>query len=106
MMKSAYGLIAILFLSLYSLLVQAQPLPPGESKPYKIVTSGKQITIKSNKAIKQVMVWTAGGNRVVEQKGINATSYILTIPVNQSNFFMMIGLNDGRIYTEKIGLRY
>ena len=76
-----------------------------ESKPYKILTSGRQITIKSSKNIQHVMVWTTSGYRIVEQKGINNNSFVINIPVNQKTFFLMIGLSDGKIYTEKIGIQ-
>jgi hypothetical protein len=51
------------------------------------------------------MLWTTGGNRVIEQKEINSISYTFTIPVNQKSFFLMVGLADGKVYTEKIGIR-
>jgi hypothetical protein len=73
-------------------------------KPYKILTSGKQITIKSQKNISHIMLWTTGGNRVVEQKEINNPTVSFTVPVNQKGFYLMVGLTDGRIYTEKLGV--
>ena len=51
------------------------------------------------------MLWTTGGNRVVEQKEINKSSYSFTIPVNQKAFYLMIGLVGGKVYTEKIGVQ-
>lgn len=112
MVTSVKRLFAILLLSVVCFASQAQPVntpvyqsEKKEAKPYKILTSGKQITIKSTKAIKHVMLWTTSGNRVVEQKEINNSSYTITIPVNQKTFFLMIGLEDGKIYTEKVGLR-
>lgn len=105
-------LLAVAFLSLFVMVSSAQPVnnpvDPAtvkETKPYRVLTSGKQITIKSIKEISHVMVWTSGGNRVVEQKEINNTSYTFTIPVTQKTFFLMIGLAGGKIYTEKIGVR-
>ena len=112
MVTSVKRLFAVVSLSLICSAVLAQPIKvmgsateKKEAKPYKILTSGKQITIKSTKAIKHVMLWTTGGNRVVEQKEINNSSYTFTIPVNQKTFFLMIGLEGGKIYTEKVGLR-
>lgn len=78
--------------------------PVQEEKPYKLLTSSKQITIKSSKGIKHIMLWTTGGNRVVEQKDINSSSFVLDIPVNQKTFFLMIGLQDGKVYTEKLAI--
>jgi hypothetical protein len=101
-------LLAVTILSASLFVSQAQPEMTAvatENKPYKLLTSGKQITIKSSKQIKHVMLWTTGGNRVVEQREINNNSFVVNIPVNQKTFFLMIGLSDGKIYTEKIGLR-
>ncbi len=109
MQQSFRRLIAIAILSLSLFAANAQPngsFPEKkESKPYKILTSGKQITIKSTKDINHVMLWTTGGNRVVEQKEINKSLFTFTIPVNQNTFYMMIGMTGGKIYTEKIGIR-
>ena len=101
-------LLAVTFLSASLSVSQAQsestPVQK-EVKPYKVLTSGKQLTIKSNKDIKHVMLWTTSGNRVIEQREINNSSFVINIPVNQKTFFLMVGLSDGKIYTEKIGLR-
>ncbi len=107
-MHSIRRLIAIVSLSFLFSASQAQPVNDltikKETKPYKLLTSGKQITIKSSKGIEHIMLWTISGNRVVEQRGIKNSYYTLTIPVNQKAFYLMIGLNDGKIYTEKIGV--
>lgn len=75
------------------------------AKPYRILTSGKQITIKSSKAIKSVMVWASGGNRVHEQKDINAALYNFRITVSEKIFFIRVQLEDGNTYSEKIGVQ-
>ncbi len=102
-------LLAIISLSVIVVAAQAQQAnsesAKKEIKPYKILTSGKQITIKSTRDIKHVMLWTTSGYRVVEQKEINNSFFVLNIPVNQKTFFLMIGLNNGKIYTEKIGIK-
>lgn len=108
-MKSTQRLLAIVFLSLLFISSQAQPLSnqpvKKESRPYKILTSGKQITIKSTKNIQNIMLWTTDGHRVVEQREINTNSYSFTIPINEKIYFLMVGMDGGKIYTEKIGLR-
>ena len=109
-MKKAIGrLLALVYLSFFVVTSQAQPVNEisikKEAKPYKVLTSGKQITIKSIKDISHVMLWTNGGNRLVEQKEINAGSYSFTIPINGNYFFLMVGLVNGKIYTEKIGVQ-
>ena len=100
-------LTAIAFLSLAFTTAKAQAVPATatqQQKPYKVLTSGRQITIKSARSIQQVMLWTAAGNRVVEQKELNNNSFVLNIPVSQKTFFLMIGLNDGKVYTEKLAI--
>ena len=108
-MKALSRLLAVASLSIFVIASQAQPVNEisvkKETKPYKVLTSGKQITIKSTKDISHVMLWTNGGNRLVEQREINANSYSFTIPINGKFFFLMVGLVNGKIYTEKIGLR-
>jgi hypothetical protein len=76
-----------------------------ETRPYRVITSGKEITIKSKLNILQVMVWTIGGNRVVEQRDIHADSYSFTIPIYEKIYFLMVGLENGKVYTEKIGIQ-
>lgn len=108
-MKVTRRLLAVISLSFFVFASQAQPVSEisikKEAKPYKVLTSGKQITIKSNITINHVMLWTNGGNRLVEQREINAGSYSFTIPINGKFFFLMVGLMNGKIYTEKIGVQ-
>lgn len=75
------------------------------AKPYRILTSGKLITIKSTKDIKNIMVWTSGGHRIVEQKDVNADNYSFRVTVNEKILFVMVQLNDGKVYSEKIGMQ-
>ncbi|HUR67157.1 MAG TPA: hypothetical protein VMZ03_12480 [Chitinophagaceae bacterium] len=102
---------AVLSLSLVFFISQAQPVTDPtdaikkENKPYKVLTSGKQITIKSSREIKHVMLWTTGGDRVVEQKDVNNTTISIDIPISRKAFFLMIGLANGKVYTEKIGIQ-
>jgi hypothetical protein len=74
-------------------------------KPYKVLTSGRQVTIKSEKIIKSIMLWTASGHRVLEDKTINALQYNFNITVSEKIFFVMVQLENGKLYTEKIGLQ-
>jgi hypothetical protein len=74
------------------------------AKPYKILTSGKQVSVKSNKNITSIMVWTSNGHRIIEQREVNVTNYSFTISIRAKIIFVMIKLDDGQVYTEKIGL--
>ena len=76
-----------------------------ESKPFRILTNGKQITVQSSKNISKIIVWTASGNRFVEQSNIEASSYNFTIPAKEKFVFMMLELQGGKRFTEKIGVQ-
>lgn len=103
--------LAALLLSTLIIEAEAQPAIAASAdsakpaKPYRILTSGKQITIKSTKDIKSVMVWSSGGNRILEQKEVNAASYNFRISVNEKIFFIRLQLVDGKVYSEKIGIQ-
>ena len=109
MASSLRRLLAVTILSVLFFLSQAQSagnqFVKKETRPYKVLTTGKQITIKSSGNIQQVMLWTITGHRVVEQREINNCTYTFTIPINEKIFFLMVGLESGKIYTEKIGTR-
>ena len=100
------GILSLSLLFIISHAQTAHELPvKKEPRPYQLLNNGKQLTLKSNKNIQNVMLWTSGGHRVVEQRDINATSYSFTIPVNEKLFFLMVGFAGGKVYTEKIGVR-
>ena len=90
-----------LFLFSYA---QTSSEPGDKVKPYRILTSGKQITIKSNKDIKSIIVWTSGGHRILENKELNTASYSFRITVREKIFFIRVQLVDGKTYSEKIGV--
>ena len=96
-------LAAVLFFCI-SITSYSQPESP-EPKPYKVLTSGKQVTIKSEKSIKSIMVWTSSGNRIIEQKAVNATSFTFNAGNKEKIFFVMVRLQNGTLYTEKIGVQ-
>lgn len=112
MMSGIRSLAAIFSFALLTLVVQAQPLVNRsvnetikDAKPYRILTSGKQVTVKSTKDIRSILVWTADGHRVVEQKDINALTFNFRITINAKVFFLMVQLADGKTYSEKIGIQ-
>jgi len=108
---SLRGLLIVIIVSCLSVFSYAQTAPVNETenaqtnKPYRILTSGKQVTVKSTRDIKSVMVWTASGHRIVEEKEVNATSFSFTIHVTEKVFFIMIQFDGSRPYTEKIGVQ-
>ncbi len=73
--------------------------------PFKILTAGKKITIQSKSNIRKLILWTASGHRVVEETGLNTSSYSYTITISEKIFFLMLELADGKRYTEKIGVQ-
>ena len=105
-------MLLVFALTCFSIPQQAQPVNTADvkeneknNKPYRILTSGKLVTIKSTKTIKNVMVWTSGGNRIIEDKNVNTSSYNFRITVNEKTFFIMVQLVDGKTYSEKIGVQ-
>ncbi|RYG41448.1 MAG: hypothetical protein EOO01_25130 [Chitinophagaceae bacterium] len=100
---------AILAISLLSVAVQAQPVNVSTSKqnaakPYRIQTSGKQITIKSTKDIKSIIIWTSDGHRIAENRDVRNSNYSFRITVREKIFFLRLQLVDGKTYSEKIGV--
>ncbi|SRR5258705_6845279 len=106
----ARRLLTIVIMTCLPFFLDAQPVPMNETgtsraaKPYKILTSGKQVTIKSSRDIKSVMVWTSSGHRIIEEKGVNATSFSFNLNVNEKVFFIRIEFEGTKPYTEKIGV--
>ena len=107
---------AVLFVLLFSLTYITfsqgntdpnKPIPQNEkkAKPYKILTSGKQVTIQSKLDLKSVMAWTANGNRFVEQKDINSQTFKFNVVGNVKIFFLLFEMADGKRYTEKLGVQ-
>ena len=76
-----------------------------ESKPFRTLTNGKQITVQSSKNISKIIVWTSTGNRFVEQSNLEVSSYNFTIPAKEKFVFMMLELQGGKRFTEKIGVQ-
>jgi hypothetical protein len=103
MKKIVYSFMAVCIFLLCSNQIQAQVIKK-EPKPYKLFSIGKQLRISSTQLIKDVMVWTTDGNRIVEQKKLNTNIVNIDIPVNRPYYFVMIGLANGKIYTEKVAL--
>ena len=75
-----------------------------ETKPFRVLTNGKRITVQSSRDISSIIVWTASGHRFVEQTNIQAPSYNFTVPPNEKIVFLMLELEPGKRYTEKIGI--
>jgi len=106
---------AILVFALFSVtyFIQAQSkispnsevttVPPA--KPFKVLTNGKQITIQSKQNLKSLMVWTASGHRIVEEKELQTNSYTFTIPAKEKVFFIVIETAGGKRFTEKMGVK-
>lgn len=74
------------------------------ARPFRILSNGQHITIESNKNINNVIVWTASGNRFVEQTNIQSVSYNFTVPSKEKYVFIMLQLEGGKRFTEKVGI--
>ena len=74
------------------------------AKPFRVLTSGKHITIQSKKDISKIVVWTGTGHRFVEDNNVNSSSYSFNVTIPAKFFYIMVELKDGKRYTEKIGV--
>ena len=74
-------------------------------KPFKILNNGKKITVQSSKNIKTILVWTSSGNRMIEQQELNVANYSFYIPPKEKILFLRLELENGKMYTEKIGVQ-
>lgn len=100
---------ALVFLSFAVLSTAAIPLrgqpQKEEAKPYRVITSGKQVTIKSSKNIRNIMVWTATGHRLLEQRDVNNNQFSFTVNIREKVFYVMIQYDNLlKPYTERVGL--
>ena len=106
---------AILVFALFSVTCivngQSKQSPVAEvrttssTKPFKILTNGKQITIQSKQNLSSLLVWTASGHRIVEEKELSTNSYSFRIPAKEKVFFIVIETKDGKRFTEKMGVK-
>jgi len=106
---------AILVFALFSVtyFIQGQVKQSGKTaitfpptlKPYKVLTNGKQITVQTKQNLKSLMVWTASGHRIVEEKDLTTNSYSFTVPGKEKIFFMMLETAEGKKFTEKMGVK-
>jgi hypothetical protein len=84
------------------------PAVPGKTekaKPFKVLTNGRQITIQSKENIRTLMIWSAGGQRIVEEKDINSMSYSFVLPQKEKIVFVLVEMLNGKRFTEKIGVQ-
>lgn len=82
--------------------------PASEIKktlPFKVLTSGKKVTIQSQKDIKNIIAWTSSGNRMVEQRNIDVRQYTFTVPPRENVVFVLLEMEDGSRYTHKIAIQ-
>jgi hypothetical protein len=76
-----------------------------ESKPFRVLTNGRHITVQSNEDIQRVLVWNTTGHRIAEQTNFNSPSYNFTVPNSEKLIFLMVQLKNGKYYTDKVGVR-
>ena len=75
------------------------------AKPYKVLTNGKQITIQAKQNLKSLMVWSANGHRIVEEKELKTSSYSFYVPTKEKICFISIETMEGKRFSEKIGVK-
>lgn len=105
-MSKATLRLSFLLVIIHSLFLISHAQPAGDkAKPYRILTAGRQVTVKSSQPIQSLMVWTSGGHRILEQKNIDAGNYTFRVDVKEKVFFVMIRLKNGKVFSEKIGVQ-
>ena len=77
----------------------------AETRPFRIMTNGRRITVQSSQDIKRIMAWTTSGHRIVEQTSFDSPSYSFTVPNTEKVIFVMVQLKNEKYYTEKIGVQ-
>jgi len=97
-------LLLILVCCCCSFITKPAPIITDPNAPYKVLTTGNQVTIRCSRDIKTVMAWNSGGNRILE-KSPHAAVFSFRVPTTQKLIFIRIQLEDGKIYSEKVGLR-
>ncbi len=71
--------------------------------PYKVLTTGNQVTVKCLRAIRTIMAWNTGGTRILE-KSPHTSVFSFRVATTHKIIFLRIQLEDGKTYSEKIGL--
>ena len=105
------GIVAFIFICcnlLFSQLTIAQAEVKTENKsnpPFRVLTSGKKITIQAKQNIKTVMVWTSNGHRMIEEKEINSGTFSFNITIAEKVFYIRVDMEDGKMFTKKIGIQ-
>jgi len=74
-------------------------------KPFKVLTNGKQVTVQSKQNLKSLIVWTASGHRIVEEKDLRTTSYSFTVPSKEKVFYLRVETAEGKKFIEKMGVK-
>lgn len=74
-------------------------------KPFKVLTNGKQITVQAKQNLKSLIVWTASGHRIVEEKDLQTTNYSFTVPAKEKVFYLMVETAEGKRFTQKMGVK-
>lgn len=101
-------LVFVLFCTTVITWGQGSPVPnpiATTNKPYKVLTSGRQITIQSKQSLKSLLVWSASGHRIVEEKQLPSNNYSFTVPAKEKFFYMVIETAEGKRFTEKMGVK-
>lgn len=114
-MMKTYVLKAIFVFALVSVthLINGQPTerPIRETvgkppvKPFKVLTNGKYITVQSKQNLRSLIVWTASGHRIVEEKDLQTTNYSFALPNKEKVFYLMVVTAEGKKFTERMGVK-
>jgi len=77
----------------------------SNSKPFKLLTSGSQVTVQAKQNLVRITVWKANGQRLLDKEGLSSTQFSFTSNNGDRFYFIMLELADGSRFTEKLGLQ-
>lgn len=77
----------------------------SNAKPFKLLTSGSQVTVQARQNLVRITVWKSNGQRLLDKEGIASTQFSFTSNNRDRFYFIMLELADGSRFTEKLGLQ-
>lgn len=101
-MKITSSLLALLL----SLAPGPAPAQSADTRPFKLLSAGRQLTLRSPKPMHRILVWTIEGNRLAEWRETASSQVTIELPVYRKVYFLMVVFADGKVWSGKIAVGY
>ena len=95
-----------LFALLLSLAPGQAPAQNNVTRPFKMYSAGKQLTLRSPKPMHRILVWTIEGDRLAEWREAASSQVTIELPVFRKVYFLMVVFADGKVWSGKIAAGY